>query len=127
MEVVYERSDTSQSATSTLDGGSFGFGVLGPCEEECLKNSDSAIKYDDYTSFHAQLYSEIMQFKGAPLATYDNILSVISYWALERNLDFNTTEIYRTRQSLLSLKLPHSVTWYAEIQGQAHHNAHFSW
>ena len=102
MEAVYERSDTHKGVSSTLDGGSFSVGVSGPREEEFFRNSDSVVKYDDYTSFHAHLYSEIMQFKGASLAMYDNILSVISYWALDRNLDFNTTEIYRTRQSLLS-------------------------
>ena len=92
----------SEQSSSTLNG-SFGTNVTQRTQSSPNRyiNSDRRIVFDEYTAFQSQLYSEIMQYRGAPLCMYDNILSIIRHWALERNLDFNVNEIYRSRNSLL--------------------------
>lgn len=52
----------------------------------------------------------IMKYRGTPLSPFNDIMNVIEYFALERNLDFQQRAIYHGRRTLLrQLKQIHGM------------------
>ena len=75
-----------------------------------LASLSSRIRYNDILALRACTLSAIMKYRGTPLSLFDDIMNVIEYFALERNVDFQNRAIYHGRRQLLrQLKQIHGM------------------
>jgi hypothetical protein len=61
-----------------------------------FRSSAGLITLDPETAFQSHLLMEMMKFCSVPLKLYDSVMNTIKFWAIEKDLDFNRTEMYRS-------------------------------